>query len=380
MNFKVCSHCILSTSDDPKMQFDDRGWCNYCCDYESNYIVNGKSDLENSFILDRLVKEIKLRGEGKKYDCIMGLSGGVDSSYLAYIVKDLGLRPLIVHFDNGWNSELAVKNIENIINYTGFDLYTYVVDWDEFRDLQLSYIKSSVIDWEIPTDHGFFALLYRTAAKLDIKYVLTGHNHQTEAIMPKPMRWSKMDVANILSIHKTYGKIKLRTMPLLGFWKYNWIIYVKRIKRINLLELIAYDKNKAKDVISNAFNWKDYGGKHYESIFTRFYQGFVLIEKFKVDKRRAHLSNLICSNQITRVEALERLKLPVYDPLTLTIDKEFVLKKLELTLDEFQNYMAESPKSHLEYASYESGLYRKHELFMSRIRPITKILKRLLRF
>ncbi len=362
------------------MQFDGRGWCNYCCSYESNYIIERNSESVNRLILDELVQEIKIKGNGKKYDCIMGLSGGVDSSYLAYIVKDLGLRPLIVHFDNGWNSELAVKNIESIINYTGFDLYTYVVDWDEFRDLQLSYIKSSVIDWEIPTDHGFFALLHKTAAKFNIKYILTGHNHQTEAIMPKPMRWSKMDVANILSIHKAYGKIKLLTMPLLGFWKFNWIIHIKGIKRVNILEFIAYDKNKAKDIIRDAFGWRDYGGKHYESIFTRFYQGYVLIEKFKVDKRRAHLSNLICSNQMTRATALERLELPAYDPLTLETDKEFVLKKLGLTENEFRKYMDEAPKSHLEYASYVTGLYRRHELIMSKIRPVTKILKRLLRF
>jgi N-acetyl sugar amidotransferase len=375
----VCRHCLLSSTDDPQLVLDDRGWCNYCCSYERSYVLTAKSPVEKNAALTKHVADIKKSGEGKKYDCIMGLSGGIDSSYLAYIVKDLGLRPLIVHFDNGWNSELAVKNIENIIHYTGFDLFTYVVDWEEFKDLQLSYIKASVIDWEIPTDHGFFAVLFKMAAKFNIQYVLTGHNHQTEAIMPKPFRWSKMDVANIKDIHKIFGKIKLKTMPLLGFFQYNWILRFKKIQRINLLELVDYDKARAKKIISEKFNWRDYGGKHYESIFTRFYQGYVLMEKFKVDKRKAHLSNLICSGQLTREQALEELSKPVYDSVQLTEDKEYVVKKLGLTMDEFEGYMAMPPVSHLNYASYETGVYRTHEKVMRFLSPLSKLLRRMIK-
>lgn len=341
--------------------------------------MTAKSPVEKNAELIKYIADIKKSGEGKKYDCIMGLSGGVDSSYLAYVVKDLGLRPLIVHFDNGWNSELAVKNIENIIHYTGFDLYTYVVDWEEFKDLQLSYIKASVIDWEIPTDHGFFAVLFKAAARFKIQYVLTGHNHQTEAIMPKPFRWSKMDVANIKDIHNTFGKIKLKTMPLMGFFQYNWILRFKKIQRINLLELVDYDKTQAKKTITEKFNWRDYGGKHYESIFTRFYQGYVLMEKFKVDKRKAHLSNLICSGQLTREQALEELSKPVYHSAQLSEDKEYVVKKLGLTMDEFEGYMATPPVSHLNYASYETGVYRTHEKVMRFLSPLSKLMRRMIK-
>jgi N-acetyl sugar amidotransferase len=375
---KECIHCILNQGDDPDLTFDDRGYCNYCVWYEETYINNARSGDEKILKLKETIDTIKKHGKGKKYDCILGLSGGVDSSYLAHLVKEYDLRPLIIHFDNGWNSEIAVRNIDKIINNTGYDLYTYVVDWDEFKDLQNSYIKSSVIDWEIPTDHGFIALLYRMAAKYSISYILTGHNHQTEAIMPKPFRWSKMDVANIKDIHRKFGKIKLKTMPLLGFFKYNWILYFNKIKRINLLELVNYDKIQAKAVIAKEFDWNDYGGKHYESIFTRFYQGYVLIEKFKVDKRRAHLSNLICSGQLTRQKALDELAKPPYDSQQLSEDREYVLKKLEITESEFLSILKEPPISHLAYNSYEKGLYRTHEKIMRYISPFTRILKKLI--
>jgi len=314
------------------------------------------SPVEKNTALTKHVADIKKSDAGKKYDCIMGLSGGVDSSYLAYVVKDLGLRPLIVHFDNGWNSELAVKNIENIIHYTGFDLFTYVVDWEEFKDLQLSYIKASVIDWEIPTDHGFFAVLFKMAAKFNIQYVLTGHNHQTEAIMPKPFRWSKMDVANIKDIHNTFGRIKLKTMPLLGFFQYNWILRFKKIQRINLLELVDYDKARAKKIISEKFNWRDYGGKHFESVWTRFYQGYILPKKFGIDKRKAHLSNLMLAGQISREEARQELAKPIYPAEQFAEDYPFVLKKLGLGESEFQALMQKPVRSHFEFET-EGGFF-----------------------
>src|ERR1043166_8072486 len=202
--YQQCTNCILDTFDDPEITYDDFGVCNYCIDYNKKYVAQAPTPQEMEIRLRKTVAQIKEEGKGKKYDCIMGLSGGVDSSYLALIAQRLGLRPLLVHFDNGWNSELAVKNIEGIIEKTGFDLYTYVVNWNEFRDLQLAYIKAGVLDWEIPTDHGFYACLFRQAYKHRIKFVLTGHNHQTEAILPNSMRWSKMDVANIRDIHRKF--------------------------------------------------------------------------------------------------------------------------------------------------------------------------------
>ncbi|MES2618293.1 MAG: N-acetyl sugar amidotransferase [Bacteroidota bacterium] len=377
-SIRECSNCVLDTHDDPDMQFDSNGVCHYCVNYKKMYVDKALSAEVKQQFLEKQVARIKQSKKGQ-YDCILGVSGGVDSTYAAYICKQLGLNPLLVHFDNGWNSEMAVSNIEQITKNTGFDLFTYVVDWPEFRDLQLSYIKASVLDWEIPTDHGFYALIHQLAAKFNIKYIITGHNFQTEAILPKTMRHSKMDVANILDIHNHYGTVKLKTFPLLSFWKYNYYLRVKKIERFNLLEFIPeYDKNKALVIITEKMGWRNYGAKHYESIFTRFYQGYVLKEKFGFDKRKAHLSNLICSGQITKAEAIAELALPSYQPDVYKNDRDFVLKKLGLSEAQFQTIMDEPVRSHLEFKSYMTGLYPRHVKFMSRVRPITRGLKRIL--
>lgn len=366
---------MLDEKNAPGLEFDPNGVCQYCRRYKRNFIDNAPSEAELQQALKAQLKELK--STKGKYDSIMGLSGGVDSSYLAYKAKEWGLNPLLVHFDNGWNSELAVQNIERIVEYTSFDLYTYVVDWEEFRDIQRAYIKAGVLDWEVPTDHGLFAALYNKAYQLNIKYVLTGANHQTEAILPKSMRWSKKDVANIIDIHKKHGSRKMKTMPILNFYRYSYLQLVKQFKTVNLLEVVEYDKDKAKEVIISEMGWRDYGGKHYESIFTRFYQGYVLLEKFDVDKRRAHLSNLICSGQMTREEAFEELSKSPYDPEMLKQDTEFFLKKMGFTAEEFKQIMNEPPKSHLDYASYETGLYPKHEKLMQRLQPFSKVLRML---
>ena len=374
-SIRECTNCVLDTHDDPFMTFDENGVCNYCRTYHKTYVLNGLTNDQKKDILEGKLAAIKKSKKGK-YDTILGVSGGVDSTYAAYICKQLGLNPLLVHFDNGWNSELAVSNIEQITKITGFDLYTYVVDWPEFRDLQLAYIKASVLDWEIPTDHGFYAILHHLANKFNIKYILTGHNHQTESILPKTMRHNKMDVANIIDIHKHFGKIQLKTVPLLNFWRYNYYQSVKKIERFNLLEYLdEYDKEKAKQLITEKMGWRDYGGKHYESIFTRFYQGYALKEKFGFEKRKAHLANLICSGQMTKKEALIELSTPLYDQVVYATDREFVLKKLGLSEEQFKSIMSEPVRSHLEFKSYMTGLYLKHEKFMRSIKPITKLIK-----
>lgn len=372
-----CTNCVLSTLEDPNIQFDSEGICSYCLSYKRNH----KNDLvkENKQQLDGVLERIKGDVNNKKYDSILGISGGVDSTYLALIAKELGLNPLLVHFDNGWNTELAVQNIENVVKKTGFDLFTYVVNWQEFRDLQLSYIRAGVLDWEIPTDHGFFACLYREAAKRNIKYILTGHNYQTEEIMPKGMNWNKMDVANILDIHKKFGTKKLKTFPYLGFFRYNFYIRYKKIERVNLLEKVLYEKEAAKKRIIDVFDWRDYGGKHYENIFTRFYQGYILPEKFKLDKRKAHCSNLILSNQLTKEEAKKELEEPIYNKEQFEDDKEFFLKKMGLDENEFKSIMKEDPIPHTHYKSYVTGLYVTHVKVMKFIAPITQLLKRVLR-
>ena len=378
IKYQQCNSCILDTKDDPEISFNEKGICNYCTDYNEKYVKHALTDEQKKLKLNELVQKIKQAGKGKKYDSIMGLSGGVDSSYLALIAKQLGLNPLLVHFDNGWNSELAVMNIEGIIRKTGFDLFTYVVDWNEFKDLQYSYIKAGVLDWEIPTDHGFYACLFDQAYKHKIKYILTGHNYQTEAILPNSMRWSKLDVANIKDIHAKFGSRKLRTFPMLGFFKFSWYNFALKLTRANILELVHYNKDEAKEIIKKEFGWRDYGGKHYESIFTRFYQGYVLKEKFGFDKRKAHLSNLILSGQITRAQALEEIAQPPYNPELLKEDFDYVAKKFDLSPDQFRKLLDEPNKSHLDYKSYETGLYLNHIKFMKAIRPITTILKKLL--
>lgn len=376
-NYQICTKCILDTVNDPFIVFDEQGVCNHCRNYEQLAKQYAIPEEEKKKRLNEIVAKIKQDGKGKKYDSILGISGGIDSSYLAYIAKQLGLNPLVAHFDNGWNSELAVKNIETIINKLGFDLYTYVVDWEEFKDLQLSYIKASVIDWEIPTDHGFYAMLYHLAYKHKIKYILAGYNIVTEGILPKYMRWSKMDVANIKAIHKKYGTIKLRTFPMLDFFTYFYYMHIKKIQLVSPLNYVHYNRSEAKQKIQEELGWRDYGGKHYESVFTRFYQGYVLVEKFKIDKRRAHLSTLINSGQISREQALEEIKKPPYDLEQLKIDKEYVIKKLGLTHEEFEKYMQQPVRSHLDFPSYETGMYRYHEKFFKTIKPVTKLIKKI---
>ncbi len=378
LKVKECTRCVLDTNDSAQITFDSEGVCSYCRNYEK-LVDSLPKDLDSKkTFLDKKISEIKNAGKGRKYDCIMGLSGGIDSSYLAYNAKLWGLNPLIVHFDNGWNSELAVKNIENIINKLGFDLYTYVVDWEEFKNLQLSYIKASVLDWEIPTDHGFFAMMYDQAYKHNIKYILSGHNIVTEGILPKDMRWSKLDVANIKDIHKKYGSIPLKTFPLLGFFKNIYYQKVRGFEIVNPLNFVQYDKDVAKKIIAQEMGWRDYGGKHYESIFTRFYQGYVLLEKFGYDKRKAHLSTLINSGQISRDKAKRELSKSPYNTEQFKEDREYVIKKLGLTEKEFEEIMKQPVRSHLDFKSYETGLYLKHERLMKAIKPITRLVKKVI--
>ena len=370
MNTKKIQQCTKTVMDDiadPNISFDDKGVCNYYYEYfekEQQHVKKGK---EGADFFQKKINEIKQAGKNKPYDCILGLSGGVDSSYLAYLAKKEGLRPLVVHFDNGWNSELAVKNIETIVSLLGFDLYTYVINWEEFKDLQLAYLKASVIDIEVITDHAIAATLYQLAAKHKINYFLSGYNIVTEAILPKAWVFSKQDAENIKDIHKHYGTVPLKTFPMLTMAKKRYYSMLMNVESVPLLNYVDYNKNKVKDLLQKELNWKDYGGKHYESIWTRFYQGYILPEKFKVDKRKAHLSTLICSGQITKEEALEELKQPIYNANQLEEDKEFVLKKLGLSENQFNKLMALSPHPHTKFKTESNSYFEKY--------PILKPLK-----
>ena len=252
--------------------------------------------------------------------------GGVDSTYVALLAKDLGLRALLVHFDNGWNSEIAVKNVKSITAATGFDLYTYVVDWNEFRDIQISLFKASVVDIELATDHAIKATLLRVASKFSIKYVLNGGNVVTEAIMPTKWRHTKVDKSNIIDIHKKFGRVSLKTYPMAGIIKQQIYKYFFGIKQVQILNYCAFDREHVVSRIKSELGWIDYGGKHHESVFTRFYQSHILPRKFNIDKRRSHYSNLICAEQLSREDALKMLENPAYDSKLLNQDLEFLTK------------------------------------------------------
>lgn len=369
--YQICTRCVMDTSD-PDILFDDHGGCNHCCSYNilAKPIVDRADSGEAQADLERVVHRVKKSGRGKEYDCVIGLSGGVDSTYVALQVKELGLRPLAVHFDSGWNSELAVNNIENIVKRLDIDLVTYVCDWEEMRDLQLAFFKAGVANCDTPTDHAFLAVLYATAAGHNIKHIVTGTNLATEYILPKAWGYSPADVTHLRAIHKKFGRHPLVSYPTLGFFdRFFYFPIFKGIRIVRILNYMPYDKRRVKAIIQEKLGWRDYGGKHYESIFTRFFQAYYLPRKFGYDKRRAHLSSLIVSGQLARQDALEELMLPPDGPERLVDDKEFVAKKLGITVDEFDAIVAEAPHHYTEYPN-EEWLHRTKDRVWSIVKRI----------
>lgn len=347
-DYRICKRCIMDTTD-PEIGFDANGICNHCRRYYKIASKNLFDTKKGERKLKEIVNSIKGDGKNKKYDCILGVSGGLDSSYVAYLAKKFGLRVLLVHVDNGWNSEISEKNIENIVKKTNFYIYKYKIDWEEFKDLQRSYFKASVVDIEVITDHAIPAVIYGLAVKRRIKYILAGGNIATETIMPKSWNYIKADARNIKAIHKRFGIRKLKSFPLLSILKRGYYKNILGIKTIKVLNYIDYNRSKAMKILEREFDWKYYGKKHYESIFTRFYQAYILPRKFGIDKRRAHLSNLICSGQITRQKALEEMKREICPPELLEKDKKYVLNKLGFSEEEFEKLMNEEQKSHLDF-------------------------------
>jgi N-acetyl sugar amidotransferase len=273
----------------------------------------------------------------------------VDSTYLAYLVKDLGLRPLAVHLDNGWNSELAVKNIERTLKALKIDLYTYVIDWHEFRDLQWAFLMASTPDSEIPTDHAIVATLFNVAVQQSVKYILLGTNVISESILPLKWGYGYKDLKYIRHIHRTFGKRPLKTYPYYSLIKYFYLLLWKRIEVISILDYVYYDKNEVMSLIQKKLGWVYYGGKHYESVYTRFFQAYILPTKFNIDKRRAHYSNLICSGQMTREAAIEKVKECTYPKDRLEEDLQYAIKKFGVTAEQFQELMSLPPKTFLDY-------------------------------
>lgn len=358
--YQICTKTVMDTSD-PNITFDDQGVCNHWHEYYANAkalpYLNGDPGA-----LQRVVDRIKKEGEGRSYDCLLGVSGGVDSTYLALRAKQLGLRVLAVHFDNGWNSELAVRNIERALNTVGYELHTLVVNWDEFRDLQRSYFKAGVVNLEVPSDHAIVATSFRLADKFNIKFLLSGNNHVTEGILPSAWVFDNLDAKNLVAIQKRFGTRPLKTYPLLTMRDFAYFTFVKRIESVRLLNYEPYDKQQAMKAIQREFGWEYYGGKHYESIFTRFYQAYILPRKFGYDKRRAHYSTLICSGQISREEALEALRADTAPADMLEEDRLYLLDKLSMSEADFAEYMAAPIHSHLDYPNNQVLLARARAL------------------
>ncbi len=355
--YQICTRCVMDTTD-PGIIFDENGICNRCKKAEEllNIAPYSLTKEEKRKELEKLVKKIKERGKGKKHDCVIGVSGGTDSTYVAYIVVKLGLRPLAVHLDNGWNSELAVKNIENTVKKLDIDLYTYTIDWKEFKDLQMAFLKASTPDSEIPTDHAIVASMFKTARREGFKYILTGTNLSTESIFPPAWSYGSYDWKYINSIQKKFGTIKLDSYPHVSLIDLFLDMKIRKINRISILNYIDYVKEEAIEIIENELGWRNYGGKHYESIYTRFFQGYILPVKFGFDKRKSHLSSLIVSNQITREQALNELKKNPYpNKELLEEDMNYFINKFGIDEKEFQRIMELPPKKFFEYPSYENS-------------------------
>lgn len=354
---KICSRCVMNTSD-PEISFDEYGVCNHCTDFDRVASQQWFPNEEGGCRWERIAGEIKTAGSRGEYDCILGLSGGVDSSYLALKAKEWGLRPLVVHVDAGWNSELAVANIENIVKHCGYDLHTHVVDWEEMRDLHLAYLRAGVANQDVPQDHIFFASLYHFATKNGIRYILSGGNLATEGIFPNAWHGSAMDAINLRAIHKRFGERPLKRYKTISFFDYYlWYPFMKKMRTVRPLNYMPYVKTEALAELEHSVGYKPYPRKHGESLFTKLFQNYYLPTKFGYDKRRPHLSSLIVSGQMTREEGLAKLEEPLYDPQELEIDIAYFCKKLRISRAQFDEFMNATPHHYTDFPTWE-GRYR----------------------
>ncbi|MBA6156295.1 N-acetyl sugar amidotransferase [Tenacibaculum sp. S7007] len=354
--YQICSNCVMDTTDS-KIVFDKNGVCDHCNTFYTDILPKWHTDERGHKELEGIISKIKKEGKGKDFDCLMGMSGGIDSSYLLYVmVKKYGLRPLVFHVDAGWNSQIAVNNIERLVDGLGLDLYTEVINWEEIKDLQLAFFKSGVPHVDVPQDHAFFATMYKFASKHKIKYILTGGNYSTECVR-NPLEWMyyQSDSIQLKDIYKKFGTGKLKDYPVSNIlWHKIYLPYVRGIKLIRPLDFVPYNKDEAMQLLVDEFGYQKYPQKHFESRFTRFYEAYWLPEKFGYDTRKVQYSSLILTNQMTREEAIEALSKPGYDPETIAQDFEYIATKLGITVEELQSYMDAPNKTYKDYKSQEN--------------------------
>lgn len=366
-----CPICIMDDSI-KEFKITKKNICNFCVEWEKQKnLYTNFTETEISKNLSEIKNRITDSKKNNRYDCVIGLSGGIDSSFVVYKAWKLGLKPIVIHMDNGWNSKISNHNISKILDKTGFDYKTLVLDWQEFRDLQISFLKAGVPDIELITDHAIFAYIINFAIKEKIKYILSGVNFATEHSTINSWGWRKDDFSHIKKIHKKFGKKKLKTFPrMYPFKKFYYEKIKKKINVINVLDYINYNSTKAKDILQKNFNWEDYGGKHQESFFTMFFQGYILPKKFNIDKRILHLSCKIRNKEISRDHALEMMSFPPISGQNINQFENFFKKKLQLSDEEFKKIMSEEPKSH---SDYDIDIYN-NQLFLL----IKKVIKKLL--
>ena len=357
-SYQICTNCVMDTTDS-MIVFDDRGFCDHCATFYRKTLPNWHTDGKGQRALSDLAARIKQVAQGRDFDCIIGMSGGIDSSYLTYIAKErLGLRPLVFHVDAGWNSQEAVNNIEKLVDGLGLDLYTEVIDWEEMRDLQLAFLKSGVPHIDTPQDHAFFATMYKFARQHGVRHILTGANYSTECVR-NPIEWMyyQSDAIQLRDIHKRFGSRSLSTFPTTSILYHKlWLPYVRGIRVVRPLNFISYNKKEAIELLVTKFGWQPYPQKHFESRFTRFYEGYWLYKRFGYDTRRVQFSSLILTGQMTREEALTQLAKPPYDEAIIGQDLEYIAAKLRITVEELNSYMALPKKTYRDYRS-QAWLY-----------------------
>lgn len=376
--YQVCSRCVMDTTD-PDITFDEQGVCSHCRYFDNNVRAAWPTPQQGQIELQRMLQRVKAYGQGKQYDCIIGLSGGIDSSFVTIKAVEWGLRPLVIHVDAGWNSELAVMNIEQLCRRLKLHLVTHVVDWEEMQDMQLAFLRSNLANQDVPQDHAFFAALYGYAIKAGIRYVISGGNFATESILPQSWGYDAKDATHLKAVHARFGRRKRGNFPVVSFFDlYFRYPILLGMKVLRPLDYIPYNKQEAIRILEREYGWRYYGGKHYESRWTRFFQAYYLPHKFGYDKRKAHLSSLVLSGQLSRNEALQQLREPLYDEKLLAEDKAFVAKKLGISLQELSALIDEPPRHYSEFPNHRFKLRLAFGTY-SRARRLLSLVRRALR-